>query len=81
MAREQRQLLFRYGGLGTELAGGIIGFVLLGWWIDRSFGTAPLWLAVLSTVGCIGGLFYVIKRAIELQKQLSREEKREGHDR
>lgn len=60
--------LWRMAGLGTELAGGIVGFVLLGWWIDRKFGTSPTWLIVGSVLGGVGGMVHLIKRAIAFQR-------------
>ena len=60
---------WRVAGLGTEMAGGIAGFVLLGWWIDRQFGTSPTWLIVGAVLGGVGGLVHLIKRALELQRE------------
>ena len=58
-----------YAGLGTELAGGIAGFVLLGWWIGRQFGREKLGLTIGATIGCVGGMMNFLRRAIEMSKR------------
>jgi len=69
-AREQRSILLHYGGLGMELAGGILGFVAVGWWVDWKFKIGPVGVIVGSVIGCVGGLYHVVRRAIQMQKEL-----------
>lgn len=52
-----------------ELAGGILGFVLLGWWADRSLRSHPIGIIVGSIIGCVGGLYHTVRRAIEMQRE------------
>ncbi len=58
-----------YAGLGMELAGGIIGFLALGWWVDYQFGTGKVGLIVGAVLGCIGGMYNFIHQAIELNRR------------
>lgn len=71
----------RYTGMGAELAGGVIGFVLLGYWIDSIFKTSPVWVTTLATVGCFGGLYNLIRRAILLNREMTEYTKRDDEQR
>jgi F0F1-type ATP synthase assembly protein I len=70
LARQQRNVLLRFGGMGLELAGGIVGFVLIGYLIDWKFNTAPVGLVTGACIGCIGGLYNTIRRAIQMQREM-----------
>jgi F0F1-type ATP synthase assembly protein I len=58
--------------MGFELAGGIIGFVLVGYWIDYSFGTAPKGAIGGAVLGCIGGFYNFIRQAIAAGREQER---------
>lgn len=58
--------------MGFELAGGIIGFVLVGYWIDYSFGTAPTGAISGAVLGCIGGFYNFIRQAIAAAREQER---------
>lgn len=84
--RKLRGAQFRLASLGLEFGSGIAGFVIIGWWIDHSFGTAPKALITASVIGSVGGLYVLIRRSYEIQKQFSardraaRREKNKIHD-
>lgn len=65
--------MWRYAGLGTELVAGITAFTLLGWWIDRQRGSSPLWTSAGAVVGCVGGLYNLIRQAIRMQAEATRQ--------
>ena len=52
-----------------ELAGGIGGFTLLGYWLDLKLGTYPRWLTVGAVLGCVGGMYNLIKIGISESKR------------
>ena len=52
-----------YLGLGTELAGSIIGCMLLGWWLDGELDTSP-WLLLVGTLLGLGWGFYALLKAV-----------------
>ncbi|MGQ9650291.1 MAG: AtpZ/AtpI family protein [Phycisphaerae bacterium] len=56
--------MMRLAGAGVELAAGVGGACLLGWWIDRHFGTRPWGLLVCAIVGIVGGLYNLVRRAV-----------------
>jgi ATP synthase protein I len=55
----------RLAGLGVELAAGLGAAVLLGYWIDRRFGTSPWGLLTCAAIGIVGGLYNVIRQAVQ----------------
>ncbi|MBI4580820.1 MAG: AtpZ/AtpI family protein [Planctomycetes bacterium] len=50
--------------MGTELAGAVVGGCILGWWVDREFGTGRWGLIVGASIGIIGGLYNLIRKAV-----------------
>jgi F0F1-type ATP synthase assembly protein I len=50
--------------MGTELAGGLLVFCLLGYWIDYKFGTRPWGLVIGAILGIVGGLYNLIRVAL-----------------
>lgn len=65
-----RSVQVRFASLGLEFGSGIAGFVLLGWWFDRSFQTAPAGIITAAVLGCVGGLYVLIRRSYEIQREL-----------
>lgn len=51
----------RYAGLGIQFAASILLFLYLGQWLDRRFGTDPLFLYVGVFTGA-GAAFYSMYR-------------------
>jgi ATP synthase protein I len=45
------------------LLGGILGGTLIGWVLDKAFGTAPILLITLMVLGTAGGFLSIIKMA------------------
>jgi len=60
----------RLAGAGIQLAAALIGGLYGGQWLDRRFGTAPVFLYVGVAIGAIGGF-------IALYRQLTRAEREE----
>jgi F0F1-type ATP synthase assembly protein I len=50
--------------VGTELAGAVAGGTLLGYWIDWHFGTDPWGLITGASIGIVGGLYNLVRRAV-----------------
>ncbi len=72
-----RKILHQLGPLmniGIELVAimGIMG--LIGWYIDDSFGTSPVWLVVFLVVGAIGGMYRFIRTALKAGRQTTNKE-------
>ena len=55
----------RYVGIGLELTASVVVLALLGWWVDRSFGTAPWGLLIGALIGIVGGMYNMVRSALE----------------
>ena len=49
--------------LGTEWAAAVIGFTLLGLWIDRRWETAPWAVLICLAIGFVGGTYNFVLAA------------------
>jgi ATP synthase protein I len=52
----------------SYLIGGFVGGALIGWVLDRLFGTSPLLLITLMLLGAVGGFWNIIKLANQRPK-------------
>ena len=52
-----------------ELFGAVLGFTLVGIWIDRHFGTRPWGVVICVILGLIGGLYNLIRQSLRLLSQ------------
>ena len=77
----------RYSGIGLELAGATAGLALVGYWIDRRFGTQPWGILGGVVIGIVGGLFNLVRESLEAAReakaddQLASDERREADGR
>lgn len=60
--------LARYASLGFELAAAIVGFTLIGVWVDQWQQSFPLWTLIGAGLGIIGGFYNFIREALELSR-------------
>ena len=80
-AAEQAKIMRETGPyltLGIQMVLTIGVFFGIGYWLDKHFGTSPLWTAILSASGAVAGLIYFIVTVIRLQKSDDARRKREG---
>lgn len=69
MADDDRRSGLRLAGVGMELAAAVLGLTLLGYWVDRHFGTAP-WAEIIgAAVGLIGGMYNLLREAFGAVKR------------
>ena len=64
----------RHSGVGLELAGAVAGFTLLGYWVDRRFGTEPWGLVVGIILGLVGGLYNLVKQSLQAVREARAED-------
>lgn len=64
--------LARYAGMGTELAGAIVGATLIGYWIDLRYSSAPKGVLIGAGIGIVGGTYNFIRQAVALSKESAR---------
>jgi ATP synthase protein I len=54
----------RLSSIGVELVGAVAGFTLLGYWVDRHWGTDPWGLLAGVGLGLIGGMYNLIRQSL-----------------
>jgi F0F1-type ATP synthase assembly protein I len=54
----------RLSGIGIELVGAVAGFTLVGYWIDRHFGTGRWGLLIGLVLGLVGGMYNLIRQSL-----------------
>lgn len=59
----------RHSGVGLELAGVTAGFALLGYWIDRRYGTAPWGVLIGVVLGLVGGLYNLVRQSLQAVRE------------
>lgn len=58
----------RLASLGFEFTAAVAGFVLVGYWIDRHYGTYPRWILIGAVLGIVGGMYNLIRAALRVSK-------------
>jgi len=62
----------RLASVGFELAGGIVGFALIGYLLGRYFGS-PLWGVLIgSMLGVVGGLYNLVRASLKVTRETDR---------
>lgn len=59
---------WRYAGMGMELAGAIVGFTLVGFWVDYHYQSRPVGTLVGAGLGTVGGLYNLIREALAMSR-------------
>ena len=60
----ERPAWVRLSGAGFELAAAVVGFTLLGYWLDRHFGIRPWGVLAGAALGMVGGLYNLIRESL-----------------
>ena len=56
-------------GMGLQFAISVIVFLLAGQWLDKKFGTAPLFLMILVFVGAGASFYSIYRKLMEQQRR------------
>jgi len=62
---------WRLATVGMELAAAVGGGCLLGYWVDREFGTDPWGLVIGAVLGIVGGLYNLVRKAVRESLRIS----------
>ena len=62
--RPERPSKTKVAGLGIELLGAILGFTLVGLWIDSHYDTSPWGLLICVGLGFVGGFYNLIRQSL-----------------
>ncbi|GJG85337.1 hypothetical protein tb265_05180 [Gemmatimonadetes bacterium T265] len=60
---------FAYAGVGFQFAASLVVFFYLGQWLDRRFGTAPVFLLVCVLVGSGAALYAMYRQLMAAQRR------------
>ncbi|MEO8196464.1 MAG: AtpZ/AtpI family protein [Thermoanaerobaculia bacterium] len=66
---QDRQPGMRLAGSGIELAAAVGGFALLGYWIDRHYGSSPWGILIGALLGLIGGFYNLVKASLAASRE------------
>ena len=64
----------RHTGVGLEFAGAVAGFTLVGYWIDRHYGSQPWGLLIGLVLGFVGGLYNLVKESLQATREAAQED-------
>src|SRR5690554_6269635 len=70
---EETRLLWRLAGMGFQFGTEIIAGVLLGWFVDRTFGTNPWGVMIGSLAGIAVATLDMVRKAMRLNREMDRE--------
>lgn len=60
--------MWRMAHMGLEFAGAMVVLALIGWLVDRRYGTAPIFALIGGGVGFTGGMYLFIKAALKANR-------------
>lgn len=64
----------RLSGIGVEFVGAVVVFALVGYWADRHWQSSPWGLLIGLGLGLIGGMYNLIREAMQASRQAHEEE-------
>lgn len=70
--RQQKPTWLRFSGIGVEFAGVVIGFTLIGIWIDRHYNKSPWGVVIGASLGLVGGMYNLIRESLKASKDAAR---------
>jgi F0F1-type ATP synthase assembly protein I len=71
----------RLAGIGFELVAAVGAFVLVGYWWDRHYGTAPKGVVVGAVLGLIGGMYNLIRQSLSATRDVTAGSRTAGSER
>ena len=67
----------RHSGVGLEMAGAVAAFALVGYWVDRHYGSQPWGLVIGLILGIVGGLYNLVKESLGAAREAQLEDQAE----
>jgi F0F1-type ATP synthase assembly protein I len=72
---KQSPAWLRSAGVGFELVASVVGFTLVGYWLDRHFGWRPWGVLGGALVGIVGGLYNLVKTGLSAGREAEAEDR------
>ena len=70
----------RFSGIGVEFAAALLGFTLVGFWVDRHYGCGPWGVLIGVILGMIGGMYNLVRKALVASREAG-DRRDDGDDR
>lgn len=67
-----RGSMARCTGVGIEYAAAVAGFALVGYWIDRHYGSGPWGVLIGAALGLIGGTYNLVRQSMAAFKRFEK---------
>jgi F0F1-type ATP synthase assembly protein I len=67
----------RFYGIGFEFVAAVVGFTLVGYWVDRHYGSSPAGILVGLALGLIGATYNLI-RSTKIASDMARRDDAEA---
>ncbi len=64
--------LARLSGIGFELVAAVVGFTLVGLWVDRHYDTGPWGVLIGLALGLVGGMYNLIRQSLLATREAGR---------
>lgn len=77
--KRDRPTWIRFSGVGFEFTAAVVGFALIGYWIDYSWNSQPWGVLIGVVLGLVGGTYNLIRESTAAFKEF--ESKEAGDDR
>ena len=71
---KQSPAWLRSAGVGFELVASVVGFTLVGYWLERQFGWKPWGVLGGALVGIVGGLYNLVKTGLSAGREAEAED-------
>jgi len=80
--RPKDRTWIRYSGLGIEFAAAVVGFTLVGYWVDYHYQCSPWGVVVGVLLGLIGGFYNLIRQSLAAVREAERRsaDRNDGED-
>jgi F0F1-type ATP synthase assembly protein I len=72
---KQSPAWLRSAGVGFELVASVVGFTLLGYWLERQFDWKPWGVLGGALVGIVGGLYNLVKTGLSAGREAEAEDR------
>ena len=72
---KQSPAWLRSAGVGFELVASVVGFTLLGYWLERQFEWKPWGVLGGALVGIVGGLYNLVKTGLSAGREAEAEDR------
>jgi F0F1-type ATP synthase assembly protein I len=71
---EEKPSWIRYSGVGLDFVAALVGFALVGYWVDHHYHCRPWGLVIGALLGLVGGSYNLIRASLAAFRRLEQEE-------